>query len=361
LLCKLGLIKVGNGNRFWKDKEIRKLFDFFLFFVLNDKRDKFRKMKSNMKYSGQALAIVLVLLLVATIIGFALYARSIRESERLIGEKASAEANELVETVIGAIGMADYTDVTSVGSLDKLGCTESDLDEPEGCRKRSITVPELQDIVGTMTGKGEAINLEDFNRGVTDFCFAEIMMRHGLEDDEVVVEKDETYSISFAGVTNWDPPGGCVARFQMQGIESGAYGFVMSTFYRESGANGKFKNYEVIPIRDIIGLRYGGGGSNWQNYTPLSDLVFPTSYPGIKNGSYLNEVRFTAVGGSSSLTWQLRNCNIDAYVVMEVGATCQNRYVGKRFTIPSEPFAPSIFDYVLFNGEGELVPERIAN
>ena len=311
-----------------------------------------------MKYNGQVLAVVLVLLLVGTIVGFGLYLRSVREADRLVGERASAEANELVETVIGAIGMAEYTDVTSDGSIAAMDCERLDLESSEGCRKRNIPIPELEEIVRAMTAQ-DLIDFEDFDRNITDFCISEIMMRYGMQDDEVVIEKDDVYSISFAGVENWEPPGGCVATFQMQGIEAGASGFVMSTLYRESSDSGAFKDYEVIPERDIIGFNYGGGGGNWTGYTALSDFEFPTDYPGVKDGHYLNEIRFTAVGGASSLTWQLRNCDVEDYVVMEVGATCHNRYVGKRFTVHSDPFAPAIFDYVLFNGEGELTPERI--
>ena len=317
-----------------------------------------------MKYSGQVLAFVLVLLLIGTVVGFALYARSVREAERLVSERAASEANELVETVIGVIGTADFDDITSDNVLSELEdsssspCSESELASSSGCRRSDMNMYEMEDLISRMVAY--EVDLRSFDRDLEDFCKGELMLRYGMQDDEIILEKDEVYGMFFDDVDNWGS-GGCRIDYHMDPSNYDVPdGFIMSTFYKDDSS---YKSYSHSDIEGFLysGIGSSGKGGDWSSYNYSTDyLSFPSDYPGVIGSSSLYEVRFTSIGGRSILTWEMSNCDLDdLYLVVEVGGTCHDRYVGKRFNVPSEPYAPRIFDYVLFNNEGELRPERI--
>ena len=306
------------------------------------------------KYKGQALAIVFVLLIVGSVIGFALYARMIRESERAVGERASSEANELAETTVGLINSSNYESLKSECVLAFLDCEEEDLSTEKGCRQYNISLLELEDFF-------TCLNLDvDFSSHNFDFdpdtsyCFGELFLRYGLADDEVTIEQDNAYSI-FLGGTDWDS---CELSFYMTGSDL-AEGFVMSTFYGQHDEAGNILSYKDYEPSDIIGFSYSER-EKWETYSSGTQaLTFPSTYPSSKGDYSLHEVRFKALSDSSNLRWESSRCPISQYLIMEVGMTCGGKYVGKSFMIPSEIFAPSMFDYVLFNGRGELKPEPI--
>jgi len=310
------------------------------------------------KYTGQSLAIVLVLLLVGSIIGFALYARFVRESERIVDEKASAEANELTETIIGLISTSDYEKIVSDEVLDSFFGCDSDALEISGCRKNNVNTEDLKgyfDLLGLGEVSFEAFDFEEQG----EYCLSEIAMRYGLSDDEITLEQDNSFSLFLNKVEDWSS---CSIEFILTDGGS-AEGFVMSTFYGTHDPDTlRILEYKPYDHEDIQGFYYGSGGDNWQGYqSSIDKLSFPSVYPGLKDGYALHEIRFKSLGDSSNLRWEVSGsgCVVKSYLVMEVGSTCQGKYVGKRFLVPSEVFAASIFDYVLFNGEGELKPERI--
>lgn len=313
------------------------------------------------KYSGQSLAIVLVLLLVGSIIGFALYARFVRESERIVDEKASAEANELTETIIGLISTSDYERIIDDDVLDEFfGCSPEDL-ESSDCRRNDINTEDLKTYFALL-GLGD-VSFEAFDfEGQGEYCLSEIAMRYGLSDDEITLEQDNSFSLFFNKVEDWSS---CSIDFIMTDGGS-AEGFVMSTFYGEhtEDENRDLLSYKDYDFDDIVGFSYQDLGGNWTPYVSgIDTLSFPGNYPGLKDGSNLHEVRFKSLGGVSNLRWEvsdLNECGIDNYLVMDVGSTCGGNYsVAKTFVVPREVFAPPIFDYVLFNGKGDLKPQAI--
>ncbi len=305
------------------------------------------------KYKGQVLEIVLVLLLVGSILGFALYARFIRESERVVDEKASAEANELTETFIGLVSSSDYEKLKDENVLEVLDCNQEQLKSSE-CRKAGLSMENLNTYFERLGVDGANFEVFDFNG---DYCSAEVAMRYGLADDEVTIEQDESYSI-FLDSANWSS---CEVNFIMRN-NGFSDGFVMSLLYGDY-LEGELVSYKEYESGDIIGFTYSDvSKANWQPYSSgIQPLSFPSTYGFEKEDYKLHEVRFKSLGGSSNLRWEVSDfgCEIDEYMVMEVGATCGGKYVGKQFIIPGEVFSPALFDYVLFNGTGPLVPEKI--
>ncbi len=305
------------------------------------------------KYGGQTLAIVLVLLIVGSIIGFALYARLGRESQRIVDEKSASESDQLVDTIVGLISTSDYEQVKGSDALNFFECDEETLRD-DGCSKEQVDLTTLQGFFEALGS--DSIDFEEF--GIAEdpkSCLSDLSMRYSLPDDEITIEKDDVYSIFVDKVDDW---GSCNIKFFM--TDSGSSdGFVLSTFYKDGD------NYESYGFEDIVGYGYEGKtnlGGNWTSYVSGVDKVeFPAFSPGVgRDVDFLSEIRFKSLGGSSNLRWEASNCDIEDYLVMKVGATCGGKNVVRSFVIPGQVFAPPLFDYVLFNGQGELKPEPIS-
>jgi|GEM_PF-2362061 len=313
------------------------------------------------KYPSQAFAIVLALLVVISIIGISFYARTLRDTERVIDERSSAEANELAETVIGLIGTLDYSQIRNEDVLDLLGCKEFGLSTEE-CRKYNLNVSELAEVLQVMGLKEDQVDLSSFAPELNEeFCLTEVAI-HSLSEEGVRIEKDEVYSIFVRGIS-WDD---CEMNFRMQ--DYGASGFVMSTFYGDYDSNNNLKYYKPYEFEDIVGFKYGADGRNWVRYSSNENLTFSSSgeenYPFKKEFGeeedkkeyFLDEVRFKSLGGASQLSWNIwGNCKVGDYLLVEVGATCGGRYAGKSFILPEASFSPPMFDYVYFQGRGDLI------
>lgn len=303
------------------------------------------------KYKGQVLEIVLVLLLVGSIIAFALYARFIRESERVVDEKASAKAHELTETLIGLLSNSNYEKIRSDEALELLDC-DSNLLSTTGCRKENLNIEDLNRYFQKIDLESDFSSF-DFDG---DYCFSEIAMKFGLGEDEITLSQDESFSL-FLNKADWDS---CDIQFLLTN-NGESDGFVMSTLYGEY-ENGELKKFKDYEFEDILGFSYSEPLLNWQPYSSGVDfLKFPGDFE-VKKGEFkLHEVRFKSLGGSSNLRWEVSSfgCELSDYIMMEVGSTCGGNYSGKSFVLPSESFSPSIFDYAIFNGRGDLKPQPI--
>jgi hypothetical protein len=308
------------------------------------------------KYKSQSLAIILVSLVVGSLVAFALYARIAREADRAVSEKAASEANELTETIIGLVSTTDYDDIKKAEVLDVLypssesPCTEEAL-YSGGCRRSNITLVELNDFAKALGLENVDLTSFDFDDGVEgDYCSVEIAMRYNSPEDAITIEPDDAYSV-FLNRVDWDS---CDSiDFYMEDNDS-SEGFVMSAFYGNDDEDGNFVEYKEYEQSDIHGFLYSGSEENWIDYNP--PLTFPSlDYLVTKDNFPLYELRFKSLGGTSDLSWVVSgDCEIKNYIIMEVGSTCGDKYVGKDLVLHGAVFSPPIFDYVLFNGFGEL-------
>ncbi len=293
------------------------------------------------KYRSQALAIVLVILVVGSMIGFAIYARMARESERVVDERASTEANELVETIIGLLSTVDRDNLLDDEFLSFLDpdCNHSVLYDDE-CRVSNLSIERLNEIFSFLGLTG--VDLSEFDVG---YCSVELALRYLSGSEGVNIPQDYAHSVFFHG-TDWK--GSCnEVEFTIERLGTDTKGFVVSSFYGDSE-----KGYHEYEHEHIWGGLYYGTDDNWQDELGNSHKIK------FSDEENLYEARFKSLGGQSKLTWSTSgSCAMGEYVAMEVGANCGSKYVGKHFIILPKPFAPPIFDYVFFSGEGDLILE----
>ena len=297
------------------------------------------------KYGGQSLAIVFAILIIASVIGFALYARMARDSERVVDERASIEANELSETVVGLISTSDYDSLQSDCVFEILGCERGDL-RGDGCRMSNLNLSDLEEFLRCLGIEGIDLSDFDFDEG---YCSVELAMRYLRSDEGIDIPKDYAHSF-FLYRVDWDS----CDRVNFQMNNEGAKGFVMSSFYGNVDG-GEVTSLRMYEMDDVEGFLYSGSGSNWSSYTSGSSLSFPSDYPASKDGYGVYEVRFKSLGGVSNLTWSTSgNCDMRDALSFEVGATCGGQYIGKTFVVPGDMFTHPVFDYVFYGGEGNL-------
>ena len=76
-------------------------------------------MKNKKTYSGQALAIIMVVIVVCSIIGFSMFSRSLRDKRSTIQERYSAEALEVNDNILDSfLQIADDQDLKDILELD---------------------------------------------------------------------------------------------------------------------------------------------------------------------------------------------------------------------------------------------------
>ncbi len=306
------------------------------------------------KYSGQSLAIVMVLVLVGAVIAFAVYSRL--SSPKIVEQRASSEANELTEAIIGLLSTSEYDNLREGEVLDVLGCSLEDLYEPNGCAASNLSLGDIEDFFSHLGL--ENLDLSSFGIDFLEddeYCLSELVLRYRLAHEGVMINTDEVYSILVKDV-DWSS---CHVDFVMENKD--AKGFLMSTLYSSYDLDGNITGYKDYDMSDTQGFLYDySEEENWEEYSSGTEVLTfsQTELPVYKGGDVLREVRFKSLGGVSSLRWESvgEGCELKEHIFVLVGATCGGKYVGKYFVIPGDSFAPAVFDYVLFNGQGELRP-----
>ena len=301
------------------------------------------------KYTGQALAIVFAILIIGSVIGFALYARMIRDSERVVDERASIEANELTETVVGLISTSDYDALQGDCVFSFFGCEREGL-RGNSCRRSEISLDDLVIFLECLGIEDVDVSRLEFDK---DYCNLELAMRYLRSDEGIVIPKDYAHSF-FLHRVDWDS----CNRVSFQMNDEGARGFVMSSFYGtvDDGEIIALKEYEMD---DMEGFLYSGIDQNWSSYNSGSSLSFSldhNDYSVFKDDYGVYEVRFKSLGGVSNLTWSTSgDCDMREALSFEVGATCGEQYIGKTFVVPADMFTHPVFDYVFYSGDENLI------
>lgn len=334
--------------------------------TLKSNMKMFSARKMSQRYSGQALAIVLVLLVVGSIIGLALYARSLKDTGRVTQEKGSAEANELAETIIGILSTTDYQKIMQT-------CRDGEVDylaDPDGCKPSGDTLQDVENFLNEVGAATDGSILNNFvgTDATTPKCeSADLSLSYATQDDKIPVQKDQAVSIFVPGI-NW---AACSITFNMEPTSPNV-GFLMSRNYATVDANGKVTSFLPYNPANVESFCFSADGSSCENLNFLGSswlpyiygteagntrLTFPSGlYATTISAKPIYEVRFRSINGDSNLSWTTSgDCSgLSNFIISEVGSTCQGEYVGKTFLIPPSPSAPPIFDYTIFNGKGVL-------
>ncbi len=321
--------------------------------------------KITKKYSGQVLAIVLVVLFVGVIIALALLARTMSDQRQAVEERGSADSLEIADTVLTSvqdleldemIGWFDDSSVCDDGDgvftdFETDGCT-LDIEEFEQFCEFFEIEEYYDSVIESMMGTCEYSAVSDI-----DDSFV-IYFRFLDEDDFLEIEKDSVFSFVFKS----DNTNACTVELSAKPIEDDPAGIVYTSIYGTASA-GELTNYKPYDFSDIIGQCINGdcdSSSNfldWNTSSIDSNSLQKNTFNNIKSFSGTNyslyELRVRPVGADILLA-RGGTCPMEQYVWMESIVNCKGSSRGKYFVLSNEDWAPALFDYVLFNGEGNL-------
>lgn len=302
-------------------------------------------------YSGQALAIILIVLVVAVIIALAILSRTMSDTTRTVSEQSSAEALEVSDSVLNSISGVSLDDI-ELYAKSVFGETASfdsgiifEGDDVGTLLNNFVTDPSI--IFGT---EECAIADTSISFEVTD------------PEDKFEVDQDDVFGFVFPAQ---DVSYSC-DNLRLSGIESngGDAGLVASRFYavddNDDGLIDQLKPYEED---DILGycLFSPCPSSPWQ-YSWISNpsgsldvdiqsqLFDSTDY-------YIREVRLRSIDApiEFQVGFEPSGCNSGFRMIkVTASAVCNGAFRAKSVVINENDPAPAIFDYVLFNGSGLL-------
>ena len=310
----------------------------------------------NMKrnYSGQAIAIIMVVLVVATVIGASLYSRMIKNRDALTETRESSRALEQADSILDLVISSDLGTVQNFfeGCIVSGGgkCEYSSLDQFIGEAGGALS-PEL-------AGK------------ITDWC-----------DSDTDAESNLAITVEYAGINDYqERPVGTVMALKVGGLgitsdcnltlgfksaEQGDELFTIKKVYAD--ANGNVKPYEEDDMLLYCFADAGGGCTAPVAPTDSIARVFTSSSSTISinmgevKGTYsLYEIRVLPLYKKIGISVDVPDCASDSLHNFKVNAkvNCKGDYREKQVVIPNVKNLgyPALFDYTIYNADGVLKP-----
>ncbi|MCC7290059.1 hypothetical protein IT417_02310 [bacterium] len=315
-------------------------------------------MKTAVGYKAQALAIVMIVLVISIVMGMAMLSRVLRDNFRVVNEKSSAEALETADSII------DSVKGTSVSAL-KASCAKPEfgtgIDQADGCKIQGVenVVSFLSDVGVGADSSTSLSNCQD------ETSTLELTTKLASEQDDLEIRPDSVRSFVLRGQT--PNPGSCSLLLTVEPRGTAVGGLMISRVYGRNYTGGIAGEYKPYAYGDILPYCIFAGGSDCSGNPSLSDSWTPVAAGsqitvplGASGGYSLDEVRVRSVNSIISLRASLSNANCITdweMVKMTVGANCTGSYRAKEVQVPQQEWALPIFDYVLYNGTGTLQPQ----
>jgi hypothetical protein len=329
-------------------------------------------MKKNIfkiKYEGQALAIVMVVLVVSALIGLSIYSRSMKDRMLTLEERASAEALEVSDVSLEQLTLLSIEEV--VQAFEETFAQEGEPNLEEG-----IVLTENDD-KGQMTSLLRSLGVIEATHTISDLLSPICPANEGGNEYQLtlkIADENTFYEVRPGHI--WSLPAreilrsktDCVLNMNFAIRGDTRAGFIVSRVYCDYDENGiaiNCKEYEPgdfdkycfsdngLECNNVEGFYDQGGGSNWQPFNPEQDSLDPVVMSG---GDAPSEIRIKAVGGTIGISYSLPEGCMDGLNMYQLRATanCQGVYRGKEILIPEKKWHETIFDYVIFNNEGTM-------
>ncbi|WKZ31292.1 MAG: hypothetical protein QY318_00765 [Candidatus Dojkabacteria bacterium] len=319
------------------------------------------------RYQGQALAIILIVLVVAVIIALAILSRTLKDSRRVVDEQESAESVEIADTTLDALKditleeFALFAETAGVeAGICNPGGTIPNYDFYEhGCEISSEDIDVLIDYFGDGYDL-EAIFSTIFS-DLSNQCHEEtsgfrIMFEPANAEEEFEIGKDTMFAFVPGAIP---APAGCQVEINASPVGSPDGRLIVANIYAQRDGAGLISSYKEYAYDDVKGYCFtaGCGPQYWTPATGTPSIVVPASMASGGQTYYINEIRMRAVNSTvavSAIADPNECVNIGTYMKISAIVNCGDNSRGKELVVSDQEWAPQIFDYVLFNGEGEL-------
>lgn len=305
-------------------------------------------MKNN-RYNAQALAIAMVVLVVSSIIGIAIYSRAAKDKLLSVGERASAEAlevsdlmlNQLVNIPISSVTQAIAGEGNTFDYVNGVTLTESNAQITE---------------LFTELGLTEVFTGLNFCPVETDGNEYYLKIKEADPNTYFEIRAGQVMAFPVKGVSVGV---GCSANLSFVLRGDSQVGFSVEKIYGKTYTNGIAQEYKPYEIEDVLQYCFGCDptrfiGSGWTPQNDGDSIIVDLDEV---NGTYvLDEIRVKAIGGTIGVGYALTTECTQGFRLIDVqaSANCDGTYRGKQILIPERKWSSPVFDYSIFNGQGSL-------
>ena len=302
------------------------------------------------KYSGQAIAIIMVVLVVAAVIGASLYSRMIRNKGEVVDTRESQKALEQAGNVLDAFTTSDLP------SLQNL-LSEKVSEDDDG----KIVLDDIGSIrffLEELSGDQMDLGLLGLGEEGSSCSEPVVTITYAQASDGIEYGVGDVMAINVDGV---DIPEGCVATLTFYTAGSGDHLFTTKYVYMDDNRDvqpyklGDMKLYclnstgsncgdeSVAPPDSIEGTLASGG-----------NITLNVDQPNLYEFRILPLKEKVKIGlqGNAACNHLLDNYSIKSTVI------CTGQERTMQVVIPNAMNMgyPSLFDYTIYNSSGTLTP-----
>ena len=306
------------------------------------------------KYSGQAIAIIMVVLVVAAIIGASLYSRMIRNKGEVVDTRESQMALEQAANVLDALLTSD------IPNLQKYLSEELTL-APDN----TITL-EGEDVIMDFFADADpplgALDLNLLNFDAGSCTEPKVIITFAGTSDGIEYGVGQVMAINLGEIAS--VPAGCQANLYFQTAGMGDHLFTIKSVYRNSTTQ------EVTPYAldhmKLYCLNTSGAPCSPASVAPVGSVEQSLASGGFLNidltTANLYEVRVLPLKEKVkvSIVGTAACGNIlDNYLIRST-AICTGQERSMEVVVPSATNVgyPAIFDYTIYNSNGTLTPHN---
>ncbi len=308
------------------------------------------------RYEGQALAVIMIILVVASILGLSMYSRTVKDTRRVAFEKSSAESYEVSESIIESLRGMSVSEIETVCADSRFG--GQSIRSTDGCRVTGVS-----DINEFLSRLGVLVNIESIGKCSGSSSTVEIIAKIATDQDEIEIGEGQARAFIFKGQV--PSPAACNLNlvFDPKGQDTVGVGISRKYATAATGTLKTYRNYTQAVMRQYcihkLGIGCDTNASLLGTWTPLQagdPLV--VSLATVDSGiNRMEEVRVTSFGGSIGVRASVSpaQCVKDWEMVkIVVNANCSGASRGVEIQFPQNDWALPIFDYVIYNGSGAL-------
>lgn len=294
-------------------------------------------------YTGQALAIIMVILVLSSIIGFSIITRTMRDKKSVIQERDSSEAYEMVDMILDNMlkyPLNDWLDRDKGGMV--LGT-------------QYVEKSAKSDITNIFSGLESTLTLHD-HAGICPLPGTDNQYTLKLTDtnENTIHDIEPGQAFTFIARNQVVNPACSIAIHFVTPIPENT-GFML--------------NYIHIDGEEIIEYDYehaetyclGTNLANCSNFTrePERKIHNPATpfIIEIGNKQTIDKVQLIAINNKIRFRFVPTDAcnNIFDMLVLRASATCNDTYRAKEVIVPKVRSNYSLFNYVIFNGVGSML------
>ena len=301
------------------------------------------------KYSGQAIAIIMVVLVVAAVIGASLYSRMIRNKGEVVDTRESQKALEQAGNVLDAFTTSDLP------SLQKLLSKELSEDDDGEIVLSNIEV--IRNFLQSLNGDQMDLGLLGLGEGGS--CSEPVVtIAYAQASDGIEYGVGDVMAINVDGV---DIPEGCVATLTFYTAGSGDHLFTTKYVYMDD--NRDVQPYKLEDMK-LYCLNSTGSNCGDESVAPPDSIEGTLASGGniTLNVDQPNLYEFRILPLKEKVKIGLQGnaaCNhlLDNYSIKST-VTCTGQERTMQVVIPNAMNMgyPSLFDYTIYNSSGTLTP-----